>query len=538
MLADRRATRFMNDFAGQWLKTRNINAHDPDRSLFRGFNDTLRKAMLRETELFFESQVREDRPIPELLRADYTYLNEQLARYYGVSDIYGPRFRRVELADDRRHGLLGHASILTVTSYANRTSVVLRGKWVLENLLGAPPPPPPPNVPPLEENDPAAAPTSLREKMEQHRGNPVCASCHAKIDPLGFAMEHFDAVGRWRDTDGGASIDSTIVWNDQTIDSPRAFREALLGQGNEFLRTVAEKLLSYAIGRTIELLRRADRSPSGAQCGTGRRPLVFADRGDRKERAVSTAARTGGARGAGRDRRPAAVATKESSMFISKVHIPRRTVLRGIGASLALPLLDSMVPALTAASKTAAAPVRRLGVFYIPNGMSMPYWSPKQEGPLTELPPTLRSLAGFEDRVLMCGGLNDAAANLVAGGGDHSRSAGRSSPVCRTKRRPDPMCTPRCPWIRSPRSSSPRRRSWPRSRWGSSRTRCSGPAMPRAAPTPTRSPGGRRPRRCLPKTTRGRSSNACLERAGAPIRRLVSRVCARTAASSTQCADA
>ena len=155
MLADRKATRFMNDFVGQWLQVRNINEQAPDGALFAQFNDTLRKAMVRETELFFESQVREDRSIPELLRADYTYLNEQLARHYGVDDIYGSRFRRVVLRDDRRHGLLGHASLLTITSYANRTSVVLRGKWVLENLLGAPPPPPPPNVPPLEDNDPA-----------------------------------------------------------------------------------------------------------------------------------------------------------------------------------------------------------------------------------------------------------------------------------------------------------------------------------------------------------------------------------------------
>ena len=251
ILGDRRATRFMNDFVGQWLQVRNINEQAPDGALFAQFNDTLRKAMVRETELFFESQVREDRSIPELLRADYTYLNEQLARHYGVDDIYGSRFRRVVLSDDRRHGLLGHASLLTITSYANRTSVVLRGKWVLENLLGAPPPPPPPNVPPLEDNDPAGTPTSLRERMEQHRSNPVCASCHAKIDPLGFAMEHFDAIGRWRETDGGAAIDATIEWDDQTIDNPRAFREALLGRGTEFLRTVTEKLLTYALGRGV-----------------------------------------------------------------------------------------------------------------------------------------------------------------------------------------------------------------------------------------------------------------------------------------------
>ena len=169
-----------------------------------------------------------------------------------MDDIYGSRFRRVELEDDRRHGLLGHASILTITSYANRTSVVLRGKWMLENILGAPPPAPPPNVPPLEENDPAGEPTSLREKMEQHRSNPVCASCHAMIDPLGFALEHFDAIGQWRETDGGAAISATIEWQGQTIDSPRAFREALLGRGSTFVQTVTEKLLTYALGRGVD----------------------------------------------------------------------------------------------------------------------------------------------------------------------------------------------------------------------------------------------------------------------------------------------
>ena len=251
MLADRRATRFMDDFVGQWLQMRNIFSQDPDGALFAGFNDTLRSAMARETELFFRSQVREDRPIRELLRADYTFLNEQLARHYGVDDLYGSHFRRVTWTDDRRHGLLGHASLLTVTSYANRTSVVLRGKWVLENLLGAPPPPPPPNVPPLAESD-RRQPTSLRERMEQHRASPVCARCHARMDPLGFALEHFDAIGRWRENDGGAQINATITWKGDTIDSPRAFREALLASGDEFIRTVTEKLMTYALGRGVD----------------------------------------------------------------------------------------------------------------------------------------------------------------------------------------------------------------------------------------------------------------------------------------------
>ena len=251
MLADRRAARFMDDFAGQWLQVRNIFSQDPDGALFAGFNDSLRKAMVRETQLFFRSQVREDRPLQDLLRADYTFLNEQLARHYGVDDLYGSHFRRYAWDDDRRHGLLGHASVLTVTSYANRTSVVLRGLWVLETLLGSPPPPPPPNVPPLPESD-RARPTALRERMEQHRDSPVCASCHRRMDPLGFAMEHFDAIGRWRERDGGAAIDAAIEWNGAAIDGPRAFREALLASGDEFAHTVAEKLLTYALGRGVD----------------------------------------------------------------------------------------------------------------------------------------------------------------------------------------------------------------------------------------------------------------------------------------------
>ncbi len=275
LLADRRSTRFILDFAGQWLQMRNIDSQDPDGALFAFFNDSLRSAMVQETQLFIEDQVRNDRAIPELLTANYSYLNDQLAEHYGVAGVYGSRFRRHEWNDDRRHGLLGHASLLTVTSYANRTSVVLRGKWVLETLLGSPPPPPPPNVPPLAESD-RANPTSLRERMEQHRQNPVCASCHRRMDPLGFAMEHFDATGRWRETDGGAPINAEIELSGQTINSPRTLREALLAEGDrEFVRTVAEKMLIYALGRGVlhtdqPLLRQiADRlEQSGEQWST------------------------------------------------------------------------------------------------------------------------------------------------------------------------------------------------------------------------------------------------------------------------------
>jgi hypothetical protein len=252
LLADRRATRWMNDFLGQWLQVRNLRTIEPDPVRFPDFDDTLREAMIKETELFFESQVREDRNALDLFRADYTFLNARLAEHYGVPNVYGNHFRRMRVADPARHGLLGHGSVLTATSYADRTSVVLRGKWVLETLLGAPPPPPPPNVPPLKENDGKSKPVSLRERMEQHRRNPVCASCHANMDPLGFALENFNAIGKWRENDEGAPINSAITLKGTNVDSPQAFREALLGQSDEIVRTVVEKLLMFAIGRGLE----------------------------------------------------------------------------------------------------------------------------------------------------------------------------------------------------------------------------------------------------------------------------------------------
>lgn len=251
LLAGTDATRWMNDFVGQWLVVRNLQAMEPDPNIFPEFDDNLRQAMAQETQLFFESQVREDRSLQELLSAKYTYLNEQLARHYGMSNVYGSHFRRVTLTNPARQGLLGQASVLTVTSYAHRTSVVLRGKWVLENMLGTPPPPPPPNVPPLKENDGKSAPTSLRDRMVQHRANPVCATCHTQMDPIGFALENFDAIGRWRDNESGAPIDPTSTLVDGTkIGGPSAFSD-VLNQRDQFAATVTEKLLSYALGRSV-----------------------------------------------------------------------------------------------------------------------------------------------------------------------------------------------------------------------------------------------------------------------------------------------
>ena len=253
MLADFRADAMVENFAGQWLFLRNLQSVGPDTLLFPAFDDDLRRAFRSETELLVQSVMREDRNVLDLLRSDYSFVNERLARHYGIPNIYGSHFRRVTLDDEARRGLLGHGSILTVTSYPNRTSPVLRGKWILENILGTPPPPPPPNVPDLEENRPGEEARSLRERLEQHRSNPACASCHAMIDPAGLALENFDAIGRMRTTEEGGIIDTAGRLVDGTeVEGPVALRAALLDRPDQFVGTLTEKLLIYALGRGLE----------------------------------------------------------------------------------------------------------------------------------------------------------------------------------------------------------------------------------------------------------------------------------------------
>jgi hypothetical protein len=254
MLADPRANALVTNFAGQWLHLRNLAAATPDLRLFPNFDDNLRQAFRRETELFFESIVQEDRSILDLLRADYTFVNERLARHYGIPNVYGSHFRRVTLPPDSpRGGLLGHASILTVTSYANRTSPVQRGKWVLENVLGMPPPPPLPNVPPLKDTGKGGKIMSMRERMVEHRANPACAGCHALMDPIGLATENFDAVGEWRTHEGGIPIDASGGLPDgSTFQGMEGLRKTLLNRPEIFVSTATEKLLTYALGRGLE----------------------------------------------------------------------------------------------------------------------------------------------------------------------------------------------------------------------------------------------------------------------------------------------
>ncbi|RPI64309.1 MAG: DUF1592 domain-containing protein [Lysobacterales bacterium] len=255
MLADRRATAFVENFAGQWLYLRNLDAVVPVQSVFPDFDDTLRQGLKRETELFFGSIVQEDRSALDLLRADYTFVNERVARLYGLPNVKGNHFRRVTLpADSPRRGLLGHGSILTVTSYPDRTSPVVRGKWILENLLGVPPPPPPADVPELEETSDGGGTLSIRERLAAHRANPSCASCHALMDPLGFALENFNAVGVWRTIDDtGGPIDASGTLPDgEEFSGPEELRAILVEQREAFARGVTAKLLTYALGRGLE----------------------------------------------------------------------------------------------------------------------------------------------------------------------------------------------------------------------------------------------------------------------------------------------
>ena len=254
MLADPRSDNLASNFAGQWLMLRNLDAVSPNPRLYPDFDDNLRQAFRQETELFFDSVLRENRSVLDLLSADYTYLNERLAKHYGIAGVYGSRFRRVEIEpDSRRGGLLRHGSILSVTSYATRTSPVIRGVWVLDNVYGAPPPPPPANVPVLEENSVQAG-LPMRERLAEHRSNPACASCHNTIDPVGFALENYDAVGRWRDHSGDISQMDTSggLPGVGEFDGVDGLEEGLLSRPELFAGRVTEKLLTFALGRGVE----------------------------------------------------------------------------------------------------------------------------------------------------------------------------------------------------------------------------------------------------------------------------------------------
>jgi uncharacterized protein DUF1592/uncharacterized protein DUF1588/uncharacterized protein DUF1585/uncharacterized protein DUF1587/uncharacterized protein DUF1595/cytochrome c len=256
MLADKRSEALTANFAGQWLQLRNLAVVTPSEVLFPDFDDSLRQSFRRETELFFDSIIRDDRSALDLLNADYTFLNDRLARHYGIAGVQGSHFRRITLTDPNRRGLLGQGSVLTVTSQPVRTSPVFRGKWILENILGTPPPPPPPNVPALPDKTGvyAGRAPSMRERMSQHRENPVCASCHSMIDPLGFGLEHFDPIGRWRNVDETyGPIDASGTLPDGTpFNGAAEMRAALVKRPERFVTALTEKLLTYGLGRGVE----------------------------------------------------------------------------------------------------------------------------------------------------------------------------------------------------------------------------------------------------------------------------------------------
>jgi mono/diheme cytochrome c family protein len=252
MLADPKAYAIAENFAGQWLHVRNLQNIAPNSDEFPDFDNNLRDGFRKEVELFFDSIRQEDRNVVRLMDADYTFVDERLARHYGIPEVYGSRYRRVTVPDDARRGLLGKGSILLATSHADRTAPTLRGKWILENLLGTPAPPPPPNVPALEP-EPGAAPRTMRERMERHRGSPACASCHKVMDSLGFALENFDAVGGWRTEEAGVPVDASGMFADGTVlHGIVELRQALLGRPELFVQTFTEKLLTYALGRGLQ----------------------------------------------------------------------------------------------------------------------------------------------------------------------------------------------------------------------------------------------------------------------------------------------
>jgi hypothetical protein len=253
MLADERSKALVDNFVDQWLQMSKLNGLVPDVNAFPDFDENLREAMHQETEEFVASQLRQDRSVLELLTANHSYLNERLARHYSIPNVYGNHFRKFTFADGVRGGLLGQASVLTVTSYPNRTSVVLRGKWLLANMLGSPPPAPPVDVPSLKDPGQDGQPLSLRDRMELHRNSPACTGCHQRMDPLGFSLENFDALGKWRRTADGDSVDATAALPDgTTFEGIAGLRNLLLEHKDDYVRTLTEKLLSYSVGRGIE----------------------------------------------------------------------------------------------------------------------------------------------------------------------------------------------------------------------------------------------------------------------------------------------
>ena len=510
MIADERANALVNNFVGQWLQLRNLEAKvAPDLLMFPDFDDNIRKAFRRETELFFGYILRENRSALELLSADYTFVNERLARHYGISGVYGSRFRQVKLTDPNRRGLLGQGSLLALTSVATRTSPVYRGKFVLATFMNTPPPPPLPNVPTLEESAKGAktAPKTVRETLELHRASPVCASCHSIIDPPGFALENFNSVGQWRErTENGAAIDAAGVLADGTkVNGPVALRNAILSRPDAFATVLTERIMTYALGRGVEpsdmpvvrgIVRKASQSnyrlASIVQNIVESAPFQMRTRLEPEETPNSVASRW--------------EVKDTAAMIITKKHLSRRTFLRGtFGAAMALPLLDAMVPALTAQGKTAARTPFRFGAIYMPNGVYPDTWHPDDRrrrlrvqaghAAARDVPRSARD--GQQDEGAL-GRISPPRRELGVPERDRSGRGRVMTPATRSAR-----SSRRRPPISTSPTSSPTIRRCARSR---SAPRIWAPRWARAtaspAPSSTRSPGATTSARCRSASTR------------------------------------
>jgi len=411
--------------------------------------------MVREVELFFKSVIDDDRNVLDLMDADYTFVNERLAKHYGIPDIYGSQFRRVSVTDERR-GLLGKGAILMATSHAHRSSPVLRGKWVLENIIGVSPTPPPDDVPALNDEERPDKPRSVREAMEAHRASPVCASCHRVLDPIGFALENFDAVGAWRARDGG-TLGDEIDASGQLIDGTRvdgavALRQALVREPEVFVRTLTEKLLTYAVGRGLTAADMPVVRSVVPRCARQELSLLVPRARDRAQRTVPDAHR-GRAGVVNHTWRPgpAGPLRGANDVFITKRSLSRRMMLKGMGATVALPFLDAMVPAATALAKTAAQPALRFGAVFVPMGERPGHWTPVTTGRGFEFSPILKPIERLRESLVVVSNLDRPP------GGTHAVSTSTWLTGAAPKRTEAETSTRAFRWTSSPPVSSARR---------------------------------------------------------------------------------
>ena len=418
MLADERSSALADNFAGQWLETRNLDSITPDPKKFPEWGPELRDSMKTETRMFFESILRENRPLSEFLDAKYTFLDERLAKHYGIEGVSGGTFRRVELTTDQRGGLLSQASILSISSYPTRTSPVIRGKYLLQNFLGAPPPAPPPDVPTLDEEAVGNA-GSLRQQLEKHRSNATCASCHNRMDVLGFGLENYDAIGKWRTMDGKFPVDVSGTFpNGKSFSTPAEMKVLLKEELPDFARCIIEKMLTYSLGRGLEKYDRKTIDEIGRRLSAS---------GYQFQTLISEIVQSLPFQ----SRRGEALLNERSSeteggckTMIMRKALPRRTFLKGMGTAIALPFLDAMTPALASSRIPGQAPVR-MGFVYVPNGMDVRNWNLDYEGKLDKLSRIMQPLERHKQDLLVLGNLthNNGRA-LLDGPGDHGRCCG------------------------------------------------------------------------------------------------------------------